>query len=155
LPSVGAFFTHSQNAFRNEFDFFEDKPWYPTTIWGVSMKIPITSSGQKIVKVQQAEMKIEQDQNSLENLRKSLEFQSLQLKASFQSATETVALEKANVELAQRIYKRAIARNETGVVSALEVTQLQNQLLSAEGNYIMAVMEMLNIKVQLDKLYNR
>jgi outer membrane protein len=27
LPSVGAFFTHSQNAFRNEFNFFQDLAW--------------------------------------------------------------------------------------------------------------------------------
>lgn len=155
LPSLGAFFTHSQNAFRNEFDFFEDKPWYPTTIWGVNLQIPITSSGQKIVRVQQAEIKVEQDQNNLENLEKSLKFQELQLKTSFQSALELVELEKSSVDLAQRIYTRAILRNETGVVSALEVTQLQNQLLNAEGSYIMAVMDMLNIKVQLDKLYNK
>lgn len=155
LPSVGAFFTHSQNAYRNEFDFFQNKPWYPTTIWGVQMTIPVTSSGQRLMRVQQAEIKIEQDQNNLENLEKSLEFQQLQLRTSFQSALEMVELEKQNVDLARRIYKRAIIRNETGVVSALEVTQLQNQLLQAEGNYIYAVLDMLGIKVQLDQLYNK
>ena len=155
LPSVGAFFTHSQNAFRSEFDFFQDKAWYPTTVWGVSMKIPIASSGQKVMRVQQVEIKIEQDQNNLKNLEKSLQFQELQLKTSYESASEMVELEKSSVELARRVYQRAILRNESGVVSPLEVTQLQNQLLQAEGNYIMAVMEMLRIKVQLDKLYNK
>lgn len=155
LPSVGAFFTHSQNAFRNEFNFFQDLPWYPTTIWGISMQIPVTSSGQKIVRVQQAEIKLEQDQNNLTQLEKSLKFQELQLMTSFQTAQEKVELEKTNVDLAQRIYNRSVKRNETGVVSALEMTQLQNQLLEAEGNYIMAVMEMFKLKVELDKLYNR
>ncbi|MGB1102062.1 MAG: TolC family protein [Crocinitomicaceae bacterium] len=155
LPSVGAFFTHSQNAFRNEFNFFQDLPWYPTTIWGISMQIPVASSGQKIVRVQQAEIKLEQDQNNLTQLEKSLKFQELQLMTSFQTAQEKVELEKTNVDLAQRIYNRSVKRNETGVVSALEMTQLQNQLLEAEGNYIMAVMEMFKLKVELDKLYNR
>lgn len=155
LPSLGAFFNHSQNAFRNEFNFFEDKPWYPTTVWGVSMKIPITSSGQKIVKVQQAKIKVEQDQNNLENLEKSLKFQEMQLKTSYQSALETVELEKSNVELSDRIYKRAVKRNQVGVVSALEVTQLQSQLLTAQGNYISAVMQLFKLKVELDKLYNK
>ncbi|NOQ75588.1 MAG: hypothetical protein GQ574_26495 [Crocinitomix sp.] len=155
LPSLGAFFTHSQNAFRSEFDFFQDKAWYPTTVWGVSMKIPIVSSGQRIMRVQQAEIKIEQDDNNLKNLEKSLQFQELQLKTSFESAREMVELEKSSVALAKRIYQRAIVRNEIGVLSPLEVTQLQNQLLQAEGSYIGAVMEMLRIKVQLDKLYNK
>ena len=119
------------------------------------MKIPIASSGQKVMRVQQVEIKIEQDQNNLKNLEKSLQFQELQLKTSYESASEMVELEKSSVELARRVYQRAILRNESGVVSPLEVTQLQNQLLQAEGNYIMAVMEMLRIKVQLDKLYNK
>jgi outer membrane protein TolC len=155
MPSVGAFFTHSQNAFRSEFDFFADKPWYPTTVWGVSVRIPITSSGQKLMRVQQAEIKIEQDQNNLDNLEKTLQFQELQLKTSYESALEMMELEKSNVDLARKIYANAIIRNETGVISALEVTQLQSQLLTAEGNYIMTIMEMLKIKVQLDNLYNK
>ena len=56
LPSAYAFLTHSQNAYRSEFDFFQDKPWYPTTIWGIGLTVPITTSGQKIMKVQQAEI---------------------------------------------------------------------------------------------------
>ncbi|MDA7803021.1 TolC family protein [Crocinitomix sp.] len=155
LPSLGAFFTHSQNAYRSEFDIFQNKAWYPTTIWGLSMSIPVTSSGQKIMRVQQAEIKIEQDQNNLTNLEKSLQFQELQLKTTFQSAVEMVELERSSVDLARRIYDRALVRNTTGVVSALEVTQLQNQLLNAEGSYIKAVMDLLSVKVQLDKLYNK
>jgi outer membrane protein TolC len=64
-------------------------------------------------------------------------------------------LEQSNVALARKIYANAIIRNQTGVISALEVTQLQSQLLTAEGNYIMTIMEMLKIKVQLDNLYNK
>jgi outer membrane protein len=119
------------------------------------MQVPITSSGQKIVRVQQAEIKLEQDQNNLAQMEKTLKFQELQLMTSYQTAQEKVELEKTNVDLAQRIYNRSVKRNETGVVSALEMTQLQNQLLEAEGNYIMSVMEMFKLKVELDKLYNR
>ena len=154
-PSLGAFFTHSQNAFRNEFDFFEDKPWYPTTVWGVSLKIPVTSSGMKIAKVQQAEIKMEKDQNSLEDLEKTLKFQEFQLKSSFQNAMELMEIEKSNVELATTIYNNQLKRKTTGVAGALQVTQLQNQLLTAEGNYIAAVMQLLSVKVELDKLFTK
>ena len=98
LPSLGAFFNHSQNAFRSEFDFFENKPWYPTTVWGVTLNIPIMSSGQKIAKVQQAEMKIEQDENSLQNLERSLQFQEIQLKATYKSSVELMEIESSNVD---------------------------------------------------------
>ena len=155
LPSAYAFLTHSQNAYRSEFDFFQDKPWYPTTIWGIGLTVPITTSGQKIMKVQQAEIKIEQDQNNIEQVKRGLEFQELQLKAMFINAYEKMHLEEQNVNLAQNIYQKSIERKEVGAISALDVTQKQNQLLQAEGNYIAAIMEMLNYKISLDKLYNQ
>ncbi|MDX1349267.1 MAG: TolC family protein [Putridiphycobacter sp.] len=155
LPSAYAFFNHQQNAFRNEFDFFQDKPWYPTTLWGIGISIPVTSSGQRVMKVQQAEIRLEKDQNSVEEIKRTLEFQELQLKSMFINAYEKMHLEEKNVALAHSIYNKALARKEVGAVSALDVTQKQNQLLQAEGSYIGAVMEMLNYKIEIDKLYNQ
>ncbi|MBD3638299.1 MAG: TolC family protein, partial [Crocinitomicaceae bacterium] len=132
-PSVSAFFSHSQNAFRNEFNFFANEPWYPTTIWGIGVNIPITTSGQKMMQVQQAEIKVEQDANTIKNLERTLEFQELQLKAQFQNAYDQMMIEKENVDLAQFIYSQALKKKSAGAISSLEVTQLQNQLLQAEG----------------------
>ncbi|MEP5071181.1 MAG: TolC family protein [Crocinitomicaceae bacterium] len=154
-PSLGAFLQHSQNAFRNEFNFFNDGAWYPTTVWGIGLQIPITSSGMKVMKVQQAEIKIEQDVNNISNLERTLEFQELQLKASFENAREMMEIEKKNVELAQFIFSQALKKKANGAISSLEVTQLQNQLLQAEGTYIGSIMELLSVKIQLDKLFNQ
>ena len=155
LPSVGAFFSHSQNAFRNEFNFFANEPWYPTTVWGVSVQIPITSSGQRLMQVQQAEIKIEQSNNNLEYMERTLKFQEAQLKASFENALQLMKIEKMNVELATSIYQNEIKRKDIGVGSGFKVTQLQSQLLTAQGSYIGAVMQMLTFKIQLDKLFNQ
>ena len=154
-PSVSAFFSHSQNAFRNEFNFFANEPWYPTTIWGLGVQIPITTSGQQVMKVQQAEITVEKDQNNIENLERSLEFQELQLKAEFLNAFDQMNIEKENVELASFIYAQALKKKKLGAISSLEVTQLQNQLLQAEGTYIGSIMSLLNVKIQLDKLFNK
>ena len=154
-PSLGAFLQHSQNAYRNEFNFFNDGAWYPTTVWGIGLQIPITSSGMKVMKVQQAEIIIEQDENNITNLERTLEFQQLQLKATFENAREVMEIEKKNVELALFIFNQGLKKKANGALSSLEVTQLQNQLLQAEGTYIGAVMELLSVKIQLDKLFNQ
>jgi len=156
LPSVGAFLTHSQNAYRAEFDFFDGGgSWYPTTIWGIGVKVPILSSGQRIVRVQQAKIVLEQDKNSLTDLKNGLKFRELQLKTSYKSAYEMMKLEEKNIALAKSIYMNSVTRKKEGAVNALNVTQMQNQLLQAEGSYINAVMQMLNYKVELDKLTNQ
>ena len=154
LPSLGAFFQHSQNTFANELGVIGDQ-WYPTTVWGIGLSVPITSSGQKMMRVQQAQIKVEQDKNNLEDVERGLKFQELQLKASFTSAYEMMLLEEKNVELAQSIYINTINKKKEGAVNALAVTQTQNQLLQAEGSYIGAVMQMLTYKIELDKLYNK
>jgi len=156
LPSVGAYLSHSQNAFRGEFDFLENGgSWYPTTAWGISLKVPILSSGQRISKVQQAKLAIEQDKNSISDLESGLKFQELQLKTSYKSAYEMMELEEKNIALAKSIYMNSVNRKKEGAVNALNVTQMQNQLLQAEGSYINAVMQVLKYKIELDKLYNQ
>lgn len=154
MPSVGAFFTHSQNAYRNEFDFFDNKAWYPTTIWGVQVQIPITSSGQKVMRVQQAEIKLEQDENNLKNLERSLTFQEDQLRAGLENALLLMKIEEMNVQLATTIYNNEVLRKDIGTGSGLKLNQLQSQVLTAQGNYIGAVMQLFSYKIQLDKLYN-
>lgn len=155
LPSVGAFFTHSQNAYRNEFDFFEDQPWYPTTVWGISLNVPIASSGQRLMRVQQAEIKLEQDVNNIAYLEQNLQYQEMQLKAGFENAYQLMKIEQMNINLATLIYNNEVKRRDIGVGSGLILTQIQTQLLTAQGNYIGAIMQMLAFKIQLDKLYNQ
>jgi len=155
LPSIGAFLTHSQNAYRGEFDFFDNGgAWYPTTIWGVGVKVPILSSGQRFVKVQQAKIVLEQDKNTITDLKNGLKFQELQLKTSYKSAYKMMGLEEKNIALAKSIYMNSVNKKKEGAVNALNVTQMQNQLLQAEGSYINAVMQVLKYKIELDKLFN-
>lgn len=156
LPTVAAFLSHSQNAFRNEFNFFDgDQSWYPTTVWGLGVTLPVFSSGQRIVKVQQAKIKIEQDKNLVSDLESSLRFKELQLKTSYISAYEMMELEEKNIALAKSIYMNSVNRKKEGSVNALNVTQMQNQLLQAEGSYVKAVMQVLKYKIELDKLFNQ
>lgn len=155
LPSVGAFFTHSQNAYRNEFNFFANEDWYPTTVWGISVNIPIASSGQRVMRVQQAEIKLEQDTVALAGVEQALRFQEIQLKAGFESAWQLMKIEQMNIELATKIYNNEVKRKDIGTGSTMNLTQLQTDLLTAQGGYIGAVMQMLQYKIQLDKLYNQ
>ncbi|MBK9192567.1 MAG: TolC family protein [Crocinitomicaceae bacterium] len=107
------------------------------------------------MRVQQAEIKLDQDANTLKSLEDQLKFQELQLKAGFENAYQMMKIEKMNIDLAEKIYNNELKRKDIGSVSGMNLTQLQSQLLTAQGNYIGAVMQMLTYKIQLDKLYNQ
>jgi outer membrane protein TolC len=81
LPSISAFGTFSQNAFRDEFNFLdEDLSWYPTQVVGVKATMNLFDGFSRIAKVQQAKIELEQAKNNRAQVAESL---SLAHKGSF------------------------------------------------------------------------
>ncbi len=104
LPSLAAFFSHQQNALRNDFSFFDgEKDWFPTTLWGLSLNIPIFSSGQRAAQVSQAKLEMEKTQNTLDQLSKGLTLQMIQASSSYNSAKGVYETQKTAVTVAKEI----------------------------------------------------
>lgn len=154
LPSLYAFLSHSYNAFRNEFDFFEDKRWYPQTVWGLQLNIPIFSGFQRQAKISQNKIDLMKDENSIKLLEQNLNFQQIQLSNQLVAAESKLKLQESNIELAQKIYDNNLIRKEVGQTNAMLITQQQSQLISSQAQYLAAVLEVLKIQLQQDKLYN-
>ena len=153
FPQLAAFFQHQYMAFRNEFNFFQDKPWYPSTAWGVTLRIPIMSSGMRAMQVQQAKIEVEKNENSLIEMHRTLQFQEIQTKLNFENALTQAKLETRNIELAKQIYRNTYLKKEIGMVTSLQVTQTYAQVLTSQTDYINAVLQILNAKNELDNLY--
>ena len=62
-PQLSAFFTHSQNSFSKDIGDITDK-FYPTTLWGLQLKVPIFSSGMRYMKTQQSKLELEKNAKS-------------------------------------------------------------------------------------------
>ncbi len=154
LPTIGAFFQHQQQAFRGEFNFFEDKPWYPSTIWGVNVNIPITKSGGQWAAVSKARIAEEKSANNLKLLEDGLKLQLSTAKSNFASAKETLDLQRKSLEVAEKLQENTLIKFQERVVSSLELTQIQNQYLQTQGSYVKAMFDLLNAKLQLDKILN-
>lgn len=154
-PTLNAFFQHTYNAYRNEFNLFSsDYKWYPQTLWGLQLNIPVFSGFQRHARVKQAEIQLLKDQNDLSYLENSLQFQEVQYKNNYRSAESRLDLEKQNLELAKSIYEKSLIREEIGKSNSIVVTQKYNQLIQAQAQVIGAKVDLFNAKLQLDKLYN-
>jgi outer membrane protein len=154
LPSVGAFFQQTYNAFRNEFNFFANEKWYPQTLWGIQMQIPIFSSGSRWSQTSQAKVEIEKSKNALSELNKVLEMQQVQLTNNLKNARQTLELQEKNIALAKRIYENAILKESIGKGNSILVSQKYNQLIVAQAQYVGAMLDVFNSKLNLDKLYH-
>jgi outer membrane protein TolC len=156
LPNISAFYTRQENAFRNEFNFFESgNSWYPTSIIGLNINIPIFSSGLRASRVKQARLELEKAQNNTLQVKQNLILQKQEAYSGMQTALEQYNSEKDNLELAEKILQRTQIMYREGMATSLELTQASDQFLSTQAGYINAMFELLNAKNKLEKALGR
>lgn len=155
LPTLNAFFKHTYTAYRNEFNFFANEKWYPQTLWGLQLHIPVFSGLTRYAKTSQAKVRLMKDENSLKQLEQSLQFQELQYRNNVKGAQNKLELQQQNVELAKSIYENEILKKEIGKGNSITITQKHNQLMMAQSQYIGSMIELFQSQLSLDKLYNK
>lgn len=156
LPSLNAFFTHQQNALRNDFDLLESgQPWFPTTIWGLNLSVPIFSSGSRSSKVSQAKIQLKQTENSLSQLEKGLSIQTQSAKTNYDNAFDTYTTSKEAVSISKKIYNNYQIKFKEGLITSLDLSQIQTQYLSAQTQFIQSMYNLVSAKIELDKITNK
>lgn len=155
LPSLNAYFNQTYNAYRNKFDFFTNNNWFSQTFWGMQLSIPIFSGGQRHYRVKQATVSVMKNENMITQLTQSLKMQEVQAKNNLNAAMEQLSLQKSNLELADRIYKNALVKEQIGSQNSIVVTQKYNQLLQSQTQFTAAKLAVFTEQLNLDKLYNQ
>jgi outer membrane protein TolC len=150
LPSLIAIFTYQKTGQNNNFSDL-GKVFYPSTMWGLTLKIPILDCGTKHFKIAQAKLDIEKTKIQEKQVEQGLKLDLITAKSNFSSALDNYRKESDNRELAKKIYNNTIIKYKNGVASSLELTQVHNQYLTSEGNYYNAIFEVLNTRIKLDK----
>jgi outer membrane protein TolC len=155
LPQLSAFYSYKRSAMGNEFNFFDSgTKWFPTQVIGISLKVPIFSSGMRYAKYQQAKLDLEKTRNTKKLVADGLELEYQQAKSEFSNALEKYVTEKENKVLAQKIYDNTLIKFKQGVGSSMDLTQANNQLISSQTNFIKAMFDFLNSKNRIDKVLN-
>jgi len=149
LPSIVAFYTHQEKTAKADFDFT-----FPDMI-GLSLNVPVFSSGMRLSSVQQARLQLEKTRNSNQMAIEGLKLDFEKTKMQLQSAYDKFLNEKANMELAEKIYNKTLLKYKEGISTSMELTQANNQLLNAQTNYFSALIDMLNAKHKLENLMNK
>lgn len=155
LPTLNAFFKHTYTAYRNEFNFFSNEKWYPQTLWGLSLNIPVFSGLTRYARTAQAKVKLMKDENNLKQMEQNLQFQELQYRNNVRGAKNKLELQQQNITLAKSIYENEIIKEQIGKGNSITITQKHNQLMMAQSQYIGSMIELFQSQLSLDKLYNK
>ncbi len=151
-PTLALFFQHSARTYFGEDEGFNMTP--PNTL-GATLSIPIFSSGERYSKLTQAKLDLKSAQYNRDDAVEGLKVQERQLRFLLNSAIETYELQKKNVEVSERIFQKTMQKYELGTVSSTDLTTINNNLISAQGSYIGALMDLLTAQVNLQKLLQK
>ena len=156
LPSLSAFYSLDFSAQRNEFSFFNsDQNWYKASLLGLSFNVPIFSSGFRRSGVSQKRIAYEQAQNSKDFAEEGIQVEFIQAKYDFANALEKYRSIQKNLDLARKITRVTKKKYDEGLVSSLELTQVNDQFLSILSTYTSTMVEVLNAKIRIDVLMNK
>lgn len=154
-PSLNANITFQEQAQRQEFNFFvSDKVWFPTSVVGVNLKIPIFSSFQRKARVQQAEIGRLQSLLQMQQTEENLRLEVIRRRSDFDNSLKVWANQKESLELARRISNKTQIKYTEGVSSSFELNVAEQQLLSEQEKFIRAAFDVLTAKQELDKALN-
>lgn len=150
-PSLAAFFNHQQQNMSNKFEVFSGGTWYPSTLWGLSLKLPIISGGMRLAKMGQAKLDYEKAVNTTKQVEQSLMLQVQQAKSSYTSSYSIYTNQKDGLRIAEKINNNSVKKYTEGLISSMELTQTQTQYLETEAKYIKSLLDLFNSTSQLKK----
>ncbi len=155
LPTLSGFFNIQRQAQRNEFNFFDSgEDWFPVTVWGINLNVPIFSSGMMHQQVKQREVEVKEAEIRKDQVQASLEMNASKAKSDFIYAMETYETQQSNRELAGSIRDKTRIKYQEGISSSFELNEIENQYIQAQGRAIEASLNLLNARTELQKAYN-
>jgi outer membrane protein len=149
LPTISGFYRHEEQTHQASFNFaIKD-------LAGISFSLPIATSGQRIAKVSQAKFDLEKSRLNKASVSQSLTLEFESAWSSYTTAFSNFTTNKESMQLSKKVYDKAVIKYKEGVASSFELTQNQNQFLTAESNYYNSLLSLLNAKAKLDRILSK
>lgn len=155
LPSLGAFVNYSKYANNDNNIFFKNNGnWFDSSLFGLSLKIPIFSSLQRSSRTQQAKISLDQAEIALDETSQKLKLQVDTAKNKYQFALDQYKISKENLVLAESIANKEQIKFFEGLSSSFNLTNAQNQLYRKQQEYIQSIIQIIQTKVELENALN-
>jgi outer membrane protein TolC len=146
LPTIAGFYQYYKEFNENAFSFT------PPHVLGVSVTIPIFTSGSNNAKVAQAKIDLMKAQNTRESVANMMQLDFQSSRSDLIYTSETFSAKAKNLELAKKIYNNTLIKYSNGMISSTDLTQNQNQYLAAQSDYYVALQGLVAATSKLERL---
>lgn len=155
LPTLNAFLNGGYSGFSDDFKFTKkDQVWFGSSLFGVSLNIPIFSSGMRSAATQRAQINLEKAETDLTDTEQKLNLQITSAKSDYQFAIEDYENKKQNLQLAERIETKNQTKFFEGISTSFDLRQAQTQLYSAQQEFLQAMLDVITSKAALETALN-
>ncbi|MBO4370876.1 MAG: TolC family protein [Paludibacteraceae bacterium] len=151
-PTLSAYYQYSGRTYFGEDEGFNMTP--PNTV-GVTLSVPIWSSGVRAAGISEKKRAYEASQNSLDDTRDQLLSNDRQYRYDLTTSFEDYQLQKDNIEVSQRVYDNIANKFKYGYSSSLDLTNASNDLITAQSSYVSSLTQMFSAYVNLKNLLNK
>ena len=146
LPTISAFYRHEEQTNQPSFNFAVKD------VVGASLSLPIFTTGMRNARVSQAKFDLMKSQLAKADAEQGLILEFETARSNYQTAFSNFNTNRESMNLSKKVYDKTVIKYKEGVSSSFELTQNQNQFLTAESNYYNSVLSLLNAKAKLDRI---
>lgn len=151
VPSLSATYSYTtKKYFDDEYGFDMTPPNY----LGVTLNVPLWSSGKRAAAVTESKLAYKAAQNTLADTKDQLQLKDNQYRFNLANAIDDYTVQKNNVEVTERVLKNISQKYEFGYSSSVDVTTASQDLITAQTNYTTAVYTMVEAYMNLKNLLN-
>ncbi len=153
MPTLLATINLQTNAQRQQWDFLDPNgAWYASSVFGITLQVPILSSGERLAKVRQARIAFEQVEILEDQLETSLKLQFNAARNEYVNAYSVYKNKDRARKVANKILNTTRIKFTEGMASSIDILNTQNQYLSSEQDYITAAIALLKASAELERL---
>ena len=152
VPTLSAFYQYTA---PNKYFSGEAAMEQSMGVVGLQLSIPLWSSGKRAAGITEKKLARQAAENSLADARDGLMVQHKQLRYNLSTAYEDFDIQKLNIDVSQRVYESTSNKFGYGHASSLELTNASMTLLTAQSDYVQAILNLVNAQIELKKLLNK
>ena len=151
-PTVTAFYQYNAKTY---FGKEEGMNMTPPQMVGASINLPIFQSGSRLAAIRQAKISQQENANTKQQTEDALQVQFNQDCYNLISAIESYQIQKENLSVTKRVLDNISNKYRIGYASNLEVTNASTDFITAQSNYVQAVMEVVTAQIALENLLGK
>ncbi len=155
LPSLNAFLNGGYSAFDESFVFLnKDTRWFGSSLFGVSLNVPLFSSGMRKAATQRAKINLDIAEENLNDTEQKIKLEIAAAKSNYQYAIENYNNKKEALSLAERIEKKNQIKFFEGLGTSFDLRQAQTQLYASQNELLQAMLNVITKKADLETVLN-